>query len=463
MPLGKYIYSGVYIDMCMEEIQPPIELSPTPADRAILKLFLGGNEPLYPAEIARQVKLSKEQVGKRCKALDRMGILDIKMKKPRRYGFETKSYLLKLENDAFKKVAHIILTSQDEYDKFVFIRSKYAQDHINENLVRQILFDHEICQVKRICLSTDLSTLEKNEYKNAVDSSGKFLFVYPGIHKKDLELLKKKNPRKEMIFPQPIDLKLPIFPQSLSEPEMAQRFFELNRRIRIDYNSELDKETDPIKKENIRKKSEWIKEYCDALDEGIKRLFHFSFVERHYKLGDETSEVTKDKILRILSLIQISPNALYKVLFQFERFREVPNKVPAPQHEWEGSFGYPLRRVSYMMGDDFFAHVSFELVFSAIFDLSRSYRIPADSIVREAFVYGPNDDPPNDRHLLTLDLKDGRRIKFDEGFSLISYGFSSFVADGGITVPKEQVHSHSSFSAVEPSRQGEPAPQEGED
>lgn len=361
-------------------------------EKMLIMYFLNNdNKPTYPTKISKELKnkISRVWALEKCKELKQIGIMNFKKYKPPRQKNKTEWYYLRDDFKTFVLIAYNFLFSYNYSEQLRFIQTKFVQEKLNENFIRNIFYYNGI-YIKAKYPYDDLSKSDKDRYYNSfkqeMEKDGNEYFIsFKSVDIDEIKKLKKENPDIHTIIKTGhfLSVKFPIFPKDLPEPEKKTTFSKVNTLYPEFYN-----------------------------------LYNYFFVRKYY---DYESNELNELFEKYLILIQISPNALKDLLF-FD--------LIYPQHN-NSSIDNVLDRLGHIITGGIDTKILPHLIIDVIFDLAKSDKLPQYSMVNQARINMNPDTKKLTEPLLKLILKNGKEYSFPMGFVLEKTGIKTFHFDTG--------------------------------
>lgn len=355
----------------------------TSKEKLILRHFiLNGNNPRYPTKIEKELngQIARQTSIDICKKFHEMGLFDYKMIKPPRTKNKTENYFLNNDINTFYKIAYTFLTSTDFNEQKRFLRSTYVQDILNDNFIRTLFhlfgFNKTITYDFNDLPNQDQERFHRkfNEFYSK-DGERHYAF-FKSIPVKEKEKFEIENPDTKVSVHSKmlINITYPIFPLNMKEKEKRKLFNQANNR---------GKHT-------------------------IDTFYEYYVVKDYYY---KEKKDLKPELERFLVLIQISPRALFDVLYENIFWRP-----DLKEGDW---FEESLLDNPWMWLSGNIEKIAIpRLVTDTIYDLIRSPHLPKDSLVEEARVLLNPDSLELTEPILKLILSNGNEYSYNIGFVL---------------------------------------------
>lgn len=307
-----------------------------------------------------------------CENLSELGILDHDDIRAPRQRSPTPHYYLKPGVEPFLKVMKFLLDPPEPVMMRFNLSNGYVQHHLNAELVRHVLAARGAEMRRSIPVwEWDAAEAPKvfEQYYQRMSVGGKPAPCSFEEYVREMWRSHERGKRSSLIpYPPEISLRLPVFPERLSEDERVKAVVDLNSGRLRDHS--------------------WL-------------LSHRSGIDEHY------ARYEYDRwVLPILALIRASPEALKEFLFG----------------DWKP---YALDTKSYYCytaeGTDCMEYPLFQLLFTAIWDIAMTRDVDSDRLVefvrfRPDFRQHPYRMREGHSALMEIDLTNRMTISYDGSF-----------------------------------------------
>ena len=336
----------------------------------------------YPSRIHTDFKKSRCSFGKRsitkdwagvvCQNLADLGILDHDDILAPRQCSPTPHYYLKAGVEPFLKVMEFLLDPPGQWMAWSSLSNGYAQHYLNAELIRHVLAARDAEMRRSIPIWEWDAAEAPNVFEQYYQRRNEGREPAPcSFEEYVLEMWRSHERSKSFSlfsFPPTITLRLPVFPEHLSEDEKVKAVVDLNSDCLKDYS--------------------WL-------------LSHRSGIDEHYARHEYERWV-----LPILALIRASPEALKEFLFgDWKPYGIEPDSCYSFTPDGTGCMQYPL----------------FQLLFTAIRDLAMTRNVEYDRLVsfvrfRPDFRQHPYRMREGHSALMEIDLTNLMTVSYDGSF-----------------------------------------------
>lgn len=339
-----------------------------------------------------QISISKDPAGNICKDLCELGILGTELIRAPRQSGKTPHYYLKEGYEPYLKIMKYFFEMVTDPMMQRVMMNTYVQNHTDEGLVRYILCKKG-AEMRRSIPLTEWDAQEAPKvFEEYFYAENRNVGVPPCSF---AEYVQGQLSESQFTFPPTISLRLPVFPEGLSEEEQMAEVESLNKQT--------------------FERHSWMKKYASGIQEHYDRHEY-----EHW-------------IFPILALIRASPAALNMFLFG----------------DWKP---YGLERDWYCFtksGGSCMEYPLFSLLFEAVRDLAMVRNVEYDRLVnrvsfRPKNVLFPKETPSA---LLEIDLENWRTVYYDGSFDTVHdfYGTSD---NEVVEFPEETNYSFQSWIEI---------------